>query len=66
MDFGLSETQEMLRNSLRDFLRAQVASARVREVMEAESGHEPKLLAELAELGVTLTPSITPPPEEKP
>lgn len=53
MDFGLSETQGLLRESIREFLRRHVPMERVRDVMEGERGHDPELLRSLADLGAT-------------
>ena len=52
MDFGLSEEQKLLDDSLRRFLAERVPSTRVRELMETPDAHDAKLWSELAELGV--------------
>jgi alkylation response protein AidB-like acyl-CoA dehydrogenase len=51
MDFALSEEQEMLRKSARDFLGAECPKALVRKVEENESGYSPELWKKMAELG---------------
>ena len=50
MDLALSQTQEMLRRSARDFLAAQCPSALVRS-LEDKGGHSPQLWARMAALG---------------
>jgi alkylation response protein AidB-like acyl-CoA dehydrogenase len=52
MDFGLSEEQKLLDDSLRRFLAERVPTTRVRELMETPDAHDAKLWSELAELGV--------------
>jgi alkylation response protein AidB-like acyl-CoA dehydrogenase len=52
MDFGLSDEQKLLDDSLRRFLAERVPSTRVRELMETPDAHDAKLWSELAELGV--------------
>ena len=51
MDFALSEEQEMLRKSARDFLTAECPKSLVRQVEESESGYSPELWKKMAELG---------------
>jgi alkylation response protein AidB-like acyl-CoA dehydrogenase len=53
MDFGLSEDQVLFKNTLRRFLDTECPTARVREVMETDGGHDPRLWAKLVELGVS-------------
>ncbi len=53
MDFGLSEEQDLLQQSLRGYLGERVGLAAVRAVVEGESGHSRELIAGLAEQGVT-------------
>lgn len=53
MNFGLSEEQILLKQSLRRFLEAECPTSRVRAIMESESGHDSKLWQGLASLGVT-------------
>ncbi len=52
MDFGLSEEQELLQQSLRGYLRDRVPLPRVREIVESESGYDTAVLQGLAEQGV--------------
>ncbi len=52
MDFGLSDEQKLLDDSLRRFLAERVPTTRVRELMETDDAHDAKLWGELAELGV--------------
>jgi alkylation response protein AidB-like acyl-CoA dehydrogenase len=52
MDFGLSEEQRLLEQTLRRFLATELPIARVREIMAGEAGHDGKLWRALAELGV--------------
>jgi alkylation response protein AidB-like acyl-CoA dehydrogenase len=51
MDFALSEEQEMLRNSSRDFLLKECPKTLVREMEMDEKGFSPKLWKGMAELG---------------
>jgi len=52
MDFGLSEEQRLLEQTMRRFLAEALPTARVREIMATETAHDPKLWRALAELGV--------------
>ena len=52
MDFGLSEEQEMLQETLRGFAEKECPTTRVRELFDAGDGHDPKLWAGLAEMGI--------------
>jgi len=52
MDFGLSEEQVLLKDTLRRFLEAECPTTRVRSIMESEDGHDPALWRSLAELGI--------------
>jgi alkylation response protein AidB-like acyl-CoA dehydrogenase len=52
MDFGLSEEQRLLEQTLRRWLDEQVPVARVREIAASEAGFDAKLWQGLAELGV--------------
>jgi alkylation response protein AidB-like acyl-CoA dehydrogenase len=52
MDFGLSDEQKLLDDSLRRFLAERVPTTRVRELLETPDAHDGKLWSELAELGV--------------
>ena len=52
MDFGLSEEQEMLQETLRGFAEKECPTTRVRELFDAGQGHDPVLWSGLAEMGV--------------
>jgi alkylation response protein AidB-like acyl-CoA dehydrogenase len=52
MDFGLSDEQKLLEQTLRRLLAEVAPPSRVREIMNGEAAHDPKLWAQLAELGV--------------
>jgi alkylation response protein AidB-like acyl-CoA dehydrogenase len=52
MDFGLSEDQLLLKDTIERFLAERCPTARVREIMDSDSGHDDRLWASLAELGV--------------
>jgi alkylation response protein AidB-like acyl-CoA dehydrogenase len=51
MDFGLSEEQEMLRTSARDFLQKECPKKLVRQLDESDEGYSPELWRKMAELG---------------
>ena len=51
MDFGLSEAQQMLRNSARVFLEAECPDTYVRAMEEEEWGYTPEMWQKLAEQG---------------
>jgi alkylation response protein AidB-like acyl-CoA dehydrogenase len=51
MDFSLTEEQEMLRKSARDFLTAECPKSLVREIEEGELGYSPELWKKMAGLG---------------
>jgi len=51
MDFSLSEQQEMLRNSARDFLAKECPKTLVREMEDDEKGYKPELWKKMADLG---------------
>jgi alkylation response protein AidB-like acyl-CoA dehydrogenase len=53
MDFGLSEEQLLVKDTLRRFLESECPTTRVRAIMESPDGHDPKLWAGLASLGIT-------------
>lgn len=52
MNFGLTEEQVLLKDTIRRFLAEQCDTARVRAIMESETGHDPGLWRDLAGLGV--------------
>ena len=51
MDFGLTERQEILRRSAREFLEIECPTSVVRAAEEAGEGHAPELWRKIAELG---------------
>ena len=51
MDFSLTEEQEMLRKSARDFLNAECPKSLVREIEEGDLGYSPELWKKMAGLG---------------
>jgi len=51
MNFALNDEQVMLRDSVRSFLVDKVPLTRVRELMETESGFDPELWSEMAQMG---------------
>lgn len=51
MDFALSELQEMLRTSSRDFLKANCPGKMVRQMAKDEKGDNPELWRQMAEMG---------------
>lgn len=53
MEFGLSEEQELLQQTIRSFVARECPPTRLREIFDAGSGHDPSLWAALAEMGVT-------------
>jgi len=53
MDFGLSEEQQQLKTSAREFLADKCSTAAVRKAMAADDGRAPELERELAKLGWT-------------
>ncbi len=52
MDFGLTEDQSLLQDSIKKFVEAECPPTRVRDIMESDDGHDPALWRGLAELGV--------------
>jgi alkylation response protein AidB-like acyl-CoA dehydrogenase len=53
MDFGLSEEQELLQETVRGFVARDCPIARVRQIFESPDGFDPALFRGLAELGLT-------------
>jgi len=51
MNLGLSEEQEMLKTSARDFLQKEFPKKLVRQLDESETGYSPELWRKMAELG---------------
>ena len=63
MDLGLTEEQELLKNSARDFLEKNVPEAYVRQMEEDETGYSPEVWKSMAEqgwqgLGSRLPPAV--------
>ena len=56
MNFGFSDEQELLHRQARDLLDRECPTARVRQLMEEELGHDPRMYARIAELGWTAIP----------
>src|SRR5439155_1141445 len=52
MDFGLSDDQLLLKDTIRRYLESECPTTRVRAIMESETGHDPALWQGLADLGV--------------
>lgn len=53
MNFGLTEEQEMLRESARRFLQAECTTELVRRMMTDETAHSPGLWQRIVEVGWT-------------
>jgi alkylation response protein AidB-like acyl-CoA dehydrogenase len=51
MDFGISEEQEQLKTSAREFLAGECPTTFVRKAMASEDGAAPELYAQIAKLG---------------
>src|SRR4030043_207321 len=51
MDLGLSEEQEMLKTSARDFLQKECPKQLVKQLDESDTGYSPELWQKMAELG---------------
>jgi alkylation response protein AidB-like acyl-CoA dehydrogenase len=51
MDLGLSEEQEMLKTSARDFLQKECPKQLVKQLDESDAGYSPELWRKMAELG---------------
>lgn len=60
MDFGLSDDQVLLQDTLKRFLAEKCPTTRVRDVMASESGHDESLWKWIADLGVMgiLVPAV--------
>ncbi len=52
MDFGLSEEQVLLKDTIKRFLEGECPTTRVRSIMESQDGHDPALWRSIAELGI--------------
>jgi alkylation response protein AidB-like acyl-CoA dehydrogenase len=53
MEFGLSESQQFVKDSARKFFAGECPSAEVRRLMETDTGHDAGLWSKLAEQGYT-------------
>ncbi len=53
MDFGLSEDQVLLKQTIKRFLDEQCPTTRVRTIMESDTGHDPALWSGLVDLGIS-------------
>ncbi len=51
MDFGLSEEQEMLKTSARDFLQKECPKQLVKKLDESDKGYSPELWRKMSDLG---------------
>jgi len=51
MDLGLSEEQEMLKKSARDFLQKECPKRLIRQLDESDEGYSVELWRRMAELG---------------
>jgi alkylation response protein AidB-like acyl-CoA dehydrogenase len=52
VDFGLSEEQELLQDTVRSFAANECPETRLREIFDAGTGHDPALWGGMAELGL--------------
>lgn len=52
MNFGLSEEQEMLQETVRGFAQNECPTTRLRELFDEGRGHDPALWSALAEMGI--------------
>ena len=52
MHFGLTEEQELLQETVRGFAQGECPPAKLREIFDAGSGHDPALWKGLVEMGV--------------
>ncbi len=53
MDFGLSEPQEMLKKTARDFFKTELPKTAVKEIAKDPRGYPPELWQKMADLGWT-------------
>src|SRR5258708_37244747 len=51
MDFGLSDEQQQLKESARDFLSGECATPEVRKIMASQDGYPRELYSQIAKLG---------------
>jgi alkylation response protein AidB-like acyl-CoA dehydrogenase len=52
MDFGLSEEQQMLQQTVRGFVANECPATRLRQLFDGDTGHAPDLWKGLAEMGI--------------
>lgn len=52
MHFGLTEEQDLLQQTVRDFAANELPPARLREIFETRDGHDPSLWSGMAEIGI--------------
>ena len=52
MDFGLSEEQQLLQQTVRRFVENECPPTRLREIFDGEEGHDPALWGGLMEMGL--------------
>lgn len=52
MDFGLSEEQDLLQQTIRGFAEKECPTTRLRTLFDEGAGHDPKLWSALVEMGV--------------
>ena len=57
MDFGLTEEQEMLQETVRSFVDNECPPARLREIFDANSGHDDALWRGLVEMASPVSSS---------
>ena len=53
MDFGISEEQTLLQDTIRRYVETECPTTRIRTIMESATGHDPAFWRGLAQLGVT-------------
>ena len=51
MDFGLSEQQEMLKKTARDFFKTELPKTLVKELAKEPKGYQPEMWKKMADLG---------------
>ena len=51
MDFAFSKDQELIRSSVREFLKKECPKDRVRELKGSEKGYDPKVWKKMVKLG---------------
>jgi alkylation response protein AidB-like acyl-CoA dehydrogenase len=53
MDFGLSDEQQMLQETVRSFAQIECPTTRLRTIFDDGTGHDPKLWSALVEMGLS-------------